>query len=454
MRCAPGLAVLVVLAVPAAGQSLDDARTALASGRVDDARAMAKPLAAAGQAEALALLGLIARDAIPPETETALAYLRSAAASGAPTAEAALGRAYQLGQLGLARDPARAVDHFERAATAGSRVAEVNLIALVAARALGDPDWPALRTRLEDLAEDGIPGAAVALAEILATGRGGALDPDRARRLAEDASERGDPQALRLLGWMRLQGVGGSPDVAAGLETLERAARFGNGAAATDLGLLHRDGAEGLAVDPATARDWFERAAEAGDGWGATHLARLLSDGDAAVPDDPAQALALLGAGDARGIAAATHGLALAHWDGAGTPPDPQAARATMTRAALAGFPRALNDLGVMAETGVGNAPDPARAAELYEAAARAGDTLGAWNLADLLMNPDLAPTDPAEGYAWCLWAEDNAPDAGTAAEYRALCATTSAPLSADDRARGAARFAELPSLTRPGAAP
>jgi TPR repeat protein len=65
-----------------------------------------------------------------------------------------------------------------------------------------------------------------------------------------------------------------------------------------------------------------------------------------------------------------------------------------MTRAALAGFPRALNDLGVMAETGVGGAPDPERAAELYEAAARAGDPLGAWNLADLLMNPGLAPTD------------------------------------------------------------
>ena len=69
-------------------------------------------------------------------------------------------------------------------------------------------------------------------------------------------------------------------------------------------------------------------------------------------------------------------------------------------------------------------------------------------------MNPGPAPTDPAEGYAWCLWAEDNAPDAATAAEYRALCATASAPLSADDRARGAARFAELPSLTLPGEAP
>jgi TPR repeat protein len=263
MRYAPGLAVLVALAVPVAGQSLDDARTALAFGRVDAARAMAEPLAAAGQAEALALLGLIARDAIPPDIDTALAYLRSAAASGSPTAEAALGRAYQLGQLGLPPDTARAYDHFERAAAAGSRVAEVNLIALVASGALGDPDWPALRARLGDLAEEGIPGATVTLAEMLATGRGRELDPDRARRLAEAAAERGDPQALRLLGWMRLQGVGGAVDAPAGLAALERAAMAGNGAAATDLGLLHRDGT-GVPSDPATARDWFRRAPRRG----------------------------------------------------------------------------------------------------------------------------------------------------------------------------------------------
>jgi TPR repeat protein len=119
---------------------------------------------------------------------------------------------------------------------------------------------------------------------------------------------------------MRLQGVGGAVDAPAGLAALERAAMAGNGAAATDLGLLHRDGT-GVPSDPATARDWFRRAAEAGDGWGATHLARLLGDGDDSVPDDPAHAFALFRAGDARGIAAATHGLALAYWDGAGTPP-------------------------------------------------------------------------------------------------------------------------------------
>jgi hypothetical protein len=39
------------------------------------------------------------------------------------------------------------------------------------------------------------------------------------------------------------------------------------------------------------------------------------------VPDDPVLAFGLFRAGDARGIAAATHGLALAYWDGIGTRP-------------------------------------------------------------------------------------------------------------------------------------
>jgi TPR repeat protein len=293
----------------------------------------------------------------------------------------------------------------------------------VASGALGDPDWPMLRARLGELAEDGIPGAAVMLAEMLATGRGGRARPRSRARLAEAAAERGDPHGLRLLGWMRLAGRRRRVDAPAGSRRWNgpgagrerrRRRRIWGCCIATE-----RRGCRPILQ---AARDWFERArAEAGDGWGATHLARLLGDGDDSVPDDPASAFALFRAGDARGIAAATHGLALAYWDGRRAP-DPGRARAVMTRAALAGFPRAFNDLGVMAETGVGGAPDPPARRSFTRRRRGRAIRSGAWNLADLLLNPGL-PTDPAEGYAWCLWAEDNAPDDGAAAAYRgALC--------------------------------
>jgi TPR repeat protein len=432
------LCFALALTGSATSQSLDEARAALASGRSAEASRLAEPLAAAGQTEALAILGIIARDAIPPETERARALLETSAASGSLTALVAMGRAHQLGQLGLTPDPSAALQAYEQAVAAGSAVAEVNLIGLIASGALGDPDWPALRSRLAVLAEEHVPGAAVALAEMLATGRGGVLEPSRARALAADAGAQGNAGAMRLLGWMQIQGVGGPVDREAGLALLRRAAGLGHGAAATDLGLL----------EPAAADAWFERAALAGDGWGATHLARRLSD------IDPSRAVALFEAGDARGIPAATHGLALAYWDGTGAAVDLVMARRLMVRAAAAGFPRALNDLGVMWETGAGGDPDPVRAAEHYEAAARAGDPLGAWNLADLLLRTDVAPNDPARGYAWCLWAEDNASNPATRAGFRDRCARATAALSADERARGAALFLQLPPTTPAPAAP
>jgi TPR repeat protein len=102
--------VLGLLAAPLDAQSLDDARAAFAmTGRVEEAARLARPLAAAGQAEALALLGLIARDAIPPEVETARALLESAAASGSPTALVALGRAHQTWAAWPSPDPRRAL---------------------------------------------------------------------------------------------------------------------------------------------------------------------------------------------------------------------------------------------------------------------------------------------------------------------------------------------------------
>jgi TPR repeat protein len=145
MRACWTLCFALALTGSVHAQSIDEARAALAAGRIARRRrASPSRWQPPGQTEALALLGLIARDAIPPETETARALLETSAASGSPTALVALGRAHQLGQLGLTPDPSAALLAYERAVAAGSAVAEVNLIGLIASGALGDPDWPAL----------------------------------------------------------------------------------------------------------------------------------------------------------------------------------------------------------------------------------------------------------------------------------------------------------------------
>jgi hypothetical protein len=136
------------------------------------------------------------------------ALLETSAASGSPTALVALGRAHQLGQLGPdAGSAPRAGDHMSAPWLQEAAVAEVNLIGLMASGALGDPDWPALRRGLRRWRRTDVPGAAVTLAEMLATGRGGRAGPRPRARLAADA---GAIHAMRLLGWMQIQGVGGA----------------------------------------------------------------------------------------------------------------------------------------------------------------------------------------------------------------------------------------------------
>lgn len=428
-----------------AAQTLDDAQFAFANSDFERAAELAEPLAAAGQVEALALLGLIARDRPVPDVGEARALLTSAAASGSVTAMVALGRAHEMGELGLRPDPVTALSYYEQAIAAGSAVAEVNLIGLISRGALGVPDWSALHTRLAELVDDGVPGARVMLAESFATGRGGSVDPQAAWDVLRPAVVHGEGAATRLRAWMLIQGVGGDPDRAEGRALLEQAARAGHGPAATDLGLLHLTGAWRAPVDTREAAEWFETAVRFGDGWAALHLARLLSDGRGEVPDDPARAIDLLRFADGLGIGPATHALALAYWDGEGVDVDLRRARELMDRAAAYRIPRALNDLGVMTETGIWGDPNPDAARDLYEAAARGGDAIGAWNLADLLLNTEVPPSDPVEGYAWCLWAQLAAPDQAARESYSEGCARHAEFLTADVIQAAERRFADLP---------
>jgi TPR repeat protein len=387
MRYARGLAVLVALAACAVARDNPlTTRAALAFGRGGGGAGLAEPLAAAGQAEALALLGLIARDAIPPETETARAFWKRGG-QRLTHGSAALGRAYQLGQLGLrpiprARWPITSAPPLPEAA-----VAEVNLIGWWQAARSAIPTGPRCRARLADLAEEGIPGAAVTLAEMLATGRGGSSDPDRARGSRRRRRSVAIRRRCGFWDGCELQGVGGAWTCAGGPRGRWNARRAGNGGGGDGSG-APASRRNGLPPDPgprATGSNgrrgggWLGRnASRAASGRRGRQRTRRSRARLCALPrgrraghrgGDPWAGAGLLGRGGARAR--------------------PAGRAATMTRAALAGFPRALNDLGVMAETGAGGeATDPERAAELYEAAARAGDALGR-------VEPRRSPAEP-----------------------------------------------------------
>jgi len=440
-RVFPYMALCLALSGPVQGQSLEDAREALATGDAEAARALLADLMSTGAPDALALAGLMLRDGLGSEADLqgAMALFESSAAAGSVTAQVALGRIYHHGAPGVPADPLAAQRHYEAAIEAGSVSARTNLAALIASGVFGPPNWTALRGLLETAAEEGSTAARLHLAALLAQGLGGEADPFRARDLAEALVDERVPGAARLLAQMQVQGVGGAADPEAARALLREAFEAGEGAAATDLALLTQ------VEDPEAALRWFTRAAELGDGWGALNLGRLLSDGEAAPDDDLPRATELYRQAHAAGIAEASYALGIHLWDGLGVESDLEAARTTMRLAALRGSVAAMNDLGVMLETGIGGPPDPQGAREAYRDSAEAGYVLGAWNLADLLLSVAATPDDAAEGYAWCLWAIAAEVDATLRARHQASCNAHAQTLSEAVLRASEARFAELP---------
>jgi hypothetical protein len=316
---------------------------------------MAEPLAAAGQAEALALLGLIARDAIPPDIDTALAYLRK---RGGQRLTHGGGGAWP-GLSAWAAWPAARYRARLRSFRARRRCRKP--------RGGGQPDragckWRARRSRLARASRPaGGPGGGGH------SRRGGDSGGDAGDGAGRRAGPRSRPRswprrsaairsALRLLGWMRLQGVGGAVDAPAGLAALERAAMAGNGAAATDLGLLHRDGT-GVPSDPAPRATGSGARPRRGMAGAQRTWRGSWATGTTAYPTIPRTPLP----SSARATPGASRRPPTAlRWPigtAIGTPLDPQAARTTMTRAAARGVSARVERPGGDGRNGGGRRP-------------------------------------------------------------------------------------------------
>lgn len=73
-------------------------------------------------------------------------------------------------------------------------------------------------------------------------------------------------------------------------------------------------------------------------------------------------------------------------------------------KAADKGFAPAMNNLGELFRLGLGRDPDLVQAFKWYSAAARAGNPVGAWNLAIAYMHGDGVAHDQAEAERWLTW--------------------------------------------------
>lgn len=105
----------------------------------------------------------------------------------------------------------------------------------------------------------------VALAAMLAAGKGVPSDPAQAVRLYESAARRGNAVAVNVLAQAYISRTLGltrdKRDNAQALAALERAAQQGYAPAAAELGRAYRDGDYGLAPDPVAAARWQPQTA-------------------------------------------------------------------------------------------------------------------------------------------------------------------------------------------------
>jgi len=220
--------------------------------------------------------------------------------AGNPRDAAALtliGRLYLDGQ-GVARDRAKAMQWFRRAADAGGK------------------------------------DAAYFFGAAALTGRDMAKDRALARAYLEKAQDH--PAALNLLGETALENDGAAPDFAKALGYFRRAAQLGDSDAAYALALLYKNG-RGVPADPAEAANWLRKASEAGHTAAMVEFAIMEFNGVGVARDRP-HAVKLLRQAAAAGNVVAQNRLARLLAEGLGVEKNHSEAMLWNSRAKAAGL--------------------------------------------------------------------------------------------------------------------
>lgn len=328
------IAALLASSVAAYAQSADSSdasaslRAAIATYRAGDLQTAEWSLRrlAPTDAEAEAWLGIVLLDR--GKNKEALAALQHAADAGSSEAMHRLAIVFAEGTAGASQNNARAVELFEKAATAGHRRAQINLGTLYFRGQGTQRDLVQARAWFEKAAADGDPYALYALGRAMEDSEGPAVgDPVRAADLYRRAAEKGHPLAALRYGLALSEALGVKRDLAAAQYWMAHAQASGVAEAALALGDMaartpatrDKDANEKI-VQSAIA--WYEAAANAG-------------------------------------VPSAQFKLANAYFAGAGVARDPEQALQWYRRAAVQGSREAQHALGIMLTGGVAGAADP-----------------------------------------------------------------------------------------------
>ncbi len=367
----------------------------------------AQPAAAAGSAEAQAMLGHVMTYG-PEELRdhsAALSWYRKSAEQDCP--QGRLGHALALMRNSDAEESTSvARDELLRAAEAGLPTAHYLLGVFAESPDGRTPDDTTARQHYRIAAEAGLGTAQARLGVLLFEGRGGPPDLLNGETWLRRAALSGDADAAALLGDIHARGGALPPNYAEAAEWFRMAADRGHRSAARALGMLYLTGA-GVARDPDEAAIWFKQAAEAGDPAAQTDLATLLQTGAvSSLAHDPPPVHEWFERAAEQGDLIGAFNYAVCLAEGVGVARNDARAVVWLRRAA-AGLANAQYWYGRMIADGRGVAKDDAEAALWFARAAQAGVAEAQVALADALVNGRGVPHDPPMAKSWLLHAAD-----------------------------------------------
>lgn len=211
------LIMSLMLTLPAAAQDYDElsrARDLLVGGAHEEAIAILRPAAEAGQPRALNLMGAAYEHGlgVVQNGREALRFYEAAAGQGYPPALYNLGLVFARGGPGITPDRDRSVEMFEAAIGLDYGAAFGSYAALLLETARGPEDLTRAEALLLRGAERGDPTSIEILAFLRRSGQVRQQDLAEARRLYEVAALMGSTGAQMAVASMFAAGEGGAPD--------------------------------------------------------------------------------------------------------------------------------------------------------------------------------------------------------------------------------------------------
>jgi len=198
----------------------------------DEARGaqLAKEAADAGSPEAAMLYAscLVTGTGVTKDAAKGVSLIQTLAEKGDPAAQYAVGTILLLGEAGVKQDVAQAIKWFEKSASAGHPIAQLELGRCYELGTGVRKDEKKALHLYQQSAKSGNPAAMRNLAEVYLEGRLAPINLREAASLLHAAAQRGDEIAALRLGDLFAEGLGVPKDIGRAVMLYQVAAEAGN----------------------------------------------------------------------------------------------------------------------------------------------------------------------------------------------------------------------------------